>query len=98
MMHALMGWLGAAYFLPTPERIGVAILVVCVTQAADQYRLRKEMWAEVEALEESERAPARKDLEDNINRILATTFVKNTLIFLAVLLFTAHAVRLNGLI
>ena len=29
VMHALMGWLGAYYFLLTTERIGVAILVVC---------------------------------------------------------------------
>ncbi len=96
MMHTLMGWLGAYYFLLTPERIGVAVLVVCVTQAADQYRLRKEMWAEIERLPEDERISATAELEGNINRLLAMAFVKNTAIFLAVLLFTAHAVRLNG--
>ncbi len=96
MMHALMGWLGADFFIPTPERIGIAILVVCVTQGADQYRLRKELWAEVATLPEDEQGAATSELEKNMNRILATAFVKNTLIFLAILLFTAHAVRLNG--
>jgi len=96
MMHTLMGWLGAYYFVPTADRIGIAVLVVCVTQAADQYRLRKEMWAEIERLPEGERSNATRKLEQNINRLLATAFVKNVAIFLAVLLFTAHAVRLNG--
>ncbi len=96
MMHALMGWLGAHYFLPTQERIGVAILVVCLTQAVDQVRIRKEKWAAVDALPDKERPQAAKDLEQNINRIMMITFIQNVMIFTVVLLLIAHAARLNG--
>lgn len=96
MMHTLMGWLGAYFFLLTPERIGIAILAVCMTQAVDQVRLRKEKWATVEALPEKERAEAGKELEKHIKRDLALTFVQNTVIYSVVVLFVAHAVRLNG--
>ena len=96
MMHALMGWLGAYYFLLAPDRIGTAILVVCMTQAVDQIRVRKEKWAEVEALPENERAEASKALEQNIRQIMIMTFIQNVAIFTGVLLLTAHAARLNG--
>ncbi|MBT7308461.1 MAG: hypothetical protein HN842_09605 [Gammaproteobacteria bacterium] len=96
MMHALMGWLGAYYFLPTEDGIGMAILVVCLTQAVDQVRVRKEKWAEVEALAEEEQAQASKVLEQNLSRIMALTFIQNVVIYTLVVLLTAHAARLNG--
>ncbi|MBC8520321.1 MAG: hypothetical protein H8D24_07975 [Gammaproteobacteria bacterium] len=96
MMHALMGWLGAYFFLPTAERIGIAILVVCVTQAADQVRIRKEKFAEIEALPEKDREQAGRELEQNITRLMSKIFVQNVALYTAVLLLTAHAARLNG--
>ncbi|MCW8889164.1 MAG: hypothetical protein OQL20_00720 [Sedimenticola sp.] len=96
MMHTLMGWLGAVFFILTPERVGIALLAVCMTQAVDQVRLRKMKWAEVEALPEKERKQASEALEKTINRDLALTFVQGVIIYSAVVLFVAHAVRLNG--
>ena len=96
MMHTLMGWLGAHFFILTPERIGIAILAVCMTQAVDQARLRKMKWAEIEALPEKERKRASTELEKTINRDLALTFVQSVAIYSAVVIFAAHAVRLNG--
>ncbi|WP_428623179.1 hypothetical protein [Sedimenticola sp.] len=96
MMHTLMGWLGAHFFLLTLERIGIAILAVCMTQAVDQVRLRKEKWAALEALPEKERAEASKALEKHIHRDLALTFVQNTAIYSALVLLVAHTVRLNS--
>ncbi|TVO72494.1 hypothetical protein [Sedimenticola selenatireducens] len=96
MMHTLMGWLGAYFFILTPERIGIAILAVCMTQAVDQVRLRKMKWAEIESLPEKERKSATAELEKTINRDLALTFAQNVVIYSSVVLFAAHAVRLNG--
>ncbi len=96
MMHAMMGWLGAYYFIPTLERIGTAILVVCLTQAVDQARIRREKWAEIEALPEDQRDEASSLLEEKIGRLMAQTFIQNVVLFTVVLLLTAHAVRLNG--
>ncbi len=96
MMHALMGWLGAYFFLPTAERVGIAILVVCVTQAVDQIRIRKEKFAEIESLPKAERGQAGRELEQKFNRVLSKLFVQNVVIYTAVLLLTAHAARLNG--
>lgn len=96
MMHGLMGWLGAWYFLPTAERVWVAILVVCLTQAVDQVRIRKEKFAQVESLPKQERAEAARQLEQNLKRMLAITFVQNVVIYTVVILLTAHAARVNG--
>ncbi|MCW8882472.1 MAG: hypothetical protein OQL17_03855 [Sedimenticola sp.] len=96
MMHTLMGWLGAHFFILTPERIGIAILAVCMTQAVDQVRLRKIKWAEIEALPEKERKSASAELEKTINRDLALTFVQSVAIYSAVVIFAAHVARVNG--
>ena len=71
MMHALMGWLGPNYFLLTPEGIGMAILVVCVTQAVDQIRIRKEKWKEINALPTKEHKAAKQKMETDFNKIMA---------------------------
>jgi hypothetical protein len=96
MMHTLMGWLGAYFFILTPERIGIAILAVCMTQAVDQVRLRKMKWAEIESLPEKEQKGATDELEKTINRDLALTFAQSVVVYSLVVLFAAHAVRLNG--
>ncbi len=96
MMHALMGWLGAYYFVLTPERIGVAILVVCITQAVDQIRIRKEKWAEVEALPKQEQTSAKQALEKKINGMMTLIMIQNIMLFSIVLLLTAQIVRVQG--
>lgn len=96
MMHALMGWLGAYFFLPTAERVGVAVLVVCMTQAVDQVRIRKEKYAAVDALPERERRVATQELEKSLGRMMALTLLQNVVIYTVVVLLTAHAARLNG--
>jgi len=96
MMHALMGWLGPNYFVFTPEGIGMAVLVVCVTQAVDQIRIRKEKWQEVDALPEKERKAAAQELEAGLNKMMALVYVQNVLIFTVVLLGAAQVARTHG--
>ncbi len=96
MMHALMGWLGLHYFVLTPEGIGMAILVVCITQAVDQIRIRKEKFAAVEKLPKKEREAAAKELNANIKSILAMAYIQNVLIYVVVVLATAHVARTHG--
>ena len=96
MMHALMGWLGLHYFVLTPEGIGMAILVVCVTQAADLIRIKKENWDAVDKLPKNEREAATQELNANIKSILAMTYIQNVLIYTVVVLATAHVARTHG--
>ena len=96
MMHGLMGWLGAWYFLPTVERIGIAVLAVCMTQAVDQARIRKEKMAEIDSLLEAGRGEMAKGLEQRLGRVLAVTYLQNVALYTIVLLLMAHAARLNG--
>ncbi|KRT54141.1 hypothetical protein Ga0074115_10338 [endosymbiont of Ridgeia piscesae] len=96
MMHALMGWLGAYYFLWSPEGIGMAVLVVCVTQAVDQIRLRKEAWSEVESMPMAEREDAAQQLEAGINKKMALVFVQNVVLYAAIVLLVAEMARTRG--
>jgi len=96
MMHALMGWLGAYYFTMTSGGIGMAILVVCVTQAVDQIRVRKEAWSEVEAMPVVEREKAAQQLEKSINKKLALVFVQNLILYTVIVLLVAEAARTYG--
>jgi len=96
MMHALMGWLGPDYFLLTPEGIGMAVLVVCVTQAVDQIRIRKEKWKEVDALPPKERKAAAQKLQDGFNKMMALIYIQNVLLFTVVLLMAAQVARTHG--
>lgn len=92
MMHALMGWLGPTFFTLTPEGIAMALLVVCVTQAVDQIRLKKLKQQEIEALPEQEREPANQALK----QVLLKLFVQNVMIFTGVLLIAAQVARTHG--
>ncbi|MES9857256.1 MAG: hypothetical protein ABW166_11700 [Sedimenticola sp.] len=96
MMHGLMGWLGLSYFLFTYEGMGMAVLVVCITQAVDQVRIRKEKWQEIEALPAKERNTAKQALTETINKMMAMTYIQNVILFSGVVLFTAHAARTYG--
>ncbi len=96
MMHALMGWLGPDFFLLTPEGIGMAVLVVCVTQAVDQIRIRKEKWKEVDTLPPRERKAAAQKLQDGFNKMLALIYIQNVLLFTVVLLVAAQVARTHG--
>jgi len=96
MMHALMGWLGAYYFTLSPEGIGMAVLVVCVTQAVDQIRVRKEAWSEVEAMPMAERKDATQQLEANINKKMALVFVQNVFLYTGIVLLVAEMARTHG--
>ncbi len=96
MMHALMGWLGAYYFTLSPEGIGMAMLVVCVTQAVDQIRVRKEAWSEVEAMPVTKRKDATQQLEANINKKMALVFGKNFILNTAIVLLVAEVARTHG--
>ena len=96
MMHALMGWLGAYYFALSSEGIVMAVLVVCVTQAVDQIRLRKEAWSEIDAMPVAERKVAKQALKASINRKMALAFVKNVALYTAVLLMVAEMARTHG--
>jgi len=96
MMHALMGWLGAYYFTLTTEGIGMAVLVVCVTQAVDQIRVRKEAWSEVEAMPIAEREEAAQLLEKSINKKMALVFVQNLVLYVAIVLLVAEMARTHG--
>ena len=96
MMHALMGWLGAYYFTMTPGGIGMAILVVCVTQAVDQIRLRKDAWSEIEAMPVVERKKAAQQLETYINKKMALLFVQNLVLYTAIVLLVAAMTRTQG--
>ncbi len=96
MIHALMGWLGLHFFVLTPSGIGMAILAVCVTQAVDQLRIKKEKLDAVEQLPKKEREAAAKELNANIKNILAKTYVQNVLIYSVVVLATAQVARTYG--
>jgi len=95
-MHSLMGWLGPFFFTYTPEGIGMAVLVVCITQGVDQIRIKKDKYLEIDKLPESERAAATKELDDNIKSILIKAFIQNVLLFTAVVLITADIARTHG--
>lgn len=96
MMHAMMGWLGLNYFTFTYDGIGMAILVVCITQAVDQIRIRKQKWQEVEVLPVKERNSAKLELTESINKMMAIVYIQNVTLFSIVILFTAHAARFYG--
>jgi len=96
MMHALMGWLGAYFFTLSLEGIGMAVLVVCVTQAVDQIRLRKEAWSEIDSMPEAEQKDARRQLEANINKKMALVFVQNVFLYSAIVIFVAEMARTQG--
>ena len=96
MMHALMGWLGFSFFTLTPEGIGMAVLVVCMTQAVDQIRIRKEKRQEVDALPEKERKTAARKLEAGLNKMMALIYIQNVLLFTVVLLVAAQVARTHG--
>ncbi len=96
IMHALIGWLGPMHFTYTPSGIGMAVLVVCLTQGVDQIRIKKDKYLELEKLPESERAAATRALDDNIKSILAKTFVQNVLVFTVLVLITADIARTHG--
>ncbi len=96
MMHALMGWLGAYYFTLSPEGMGMAVLIVCVTQAVDQIRVRKEAWSEVEAMPIAERKDATQELEASINKKMALVFGKSVFLYTAIVLLVAEMARIQG--
>ena len=96
MMHALMGWLGPHFFELTPEGIGMAVLVVCVTQAVDQIRIRKEKWNAIDALPPKERKAAAQKLQAGFNKMMALVYIQNVLLFTIVLLVTAQVARTHG--
>ena len=96
MMHALMGWLGPAYFVLTPEGIGTAVLIVCVTQAVDQIRIRKEKSNEMDALPPEEREAAARESKAGFNKTMALIYVQNVLTFTVVLLIAAQIARTHG--
>ena len=87
LMHVLMGWLGAYYFTLSPEGIGMAVLVVCVTQGVDQIRLRKELRSKIES------GPGSKQKEAGINRDLALLFVQNVALYSVVVVISAETAR-----
>ncbi len=96
MMHALMGWLGLNYFVFTSDGIGMAVLVVCITQAVDQIRIRKQKWQEIEALPAKEQNAAKQKLTESINKMMAMIYVQSVILYSVLVLFTAHAARTYG--
>lgn len=90
MMHVLMGWLGAYFFTLSSEGIGMAVLVVCITQAVDQIRLRKEMRSKLES------GPSSKRKETAINKEMAVLYVQNVALYSVVIVITAEMVRSQG--
>jgi len=92
-MHALMGWLGPAYFTYTPDGIGMAVVVVCLTQGVDQVRIKKDHYLEIAKLPKSEQAAATKALDAQIKSILVKAFIQNVVLFTAVVLITADIAR-----
>jgi len=95
-MHALMGFFGAYFFMYTPEGIGMALLVVCITQGVDQIRIKKDKYREVEALPKLEQLTATKELDANIKSILIKIFIQNVLMFTALVLISADVARTYG--
>ncbi len=95
-MHALIGLLGPAFFTLTPQGIGLAILVVCATQAVDLLRIKREMQQEIEALPEKERKPAMEEFHANLKMSLAKIFAKNVAIYSALVLIAAEISRTNN--
>ncbi|GEM_PF-141540 len=97
-MHALIGLLGPAFFTLTPQGVGLAILVVCATQAVDLLRIKREMLQEIEALPEKERKPALEEFNANLNTTLAKIFAKNVAMYSALVLIAAEISRTTGFI
>ncbi len=96
MMHALMGWLGPNYFVFTPEGIGMAVLVVCATQAVDQIRIRKDKRKAIDALPLKEREAATQKLEAGFGKMMALLYIQNVILFTVVLLVAAQVARTHG--
>ena len=96
MMHALMGWLGPNYFVFTPEGIGMAVLVVCTTQAVDQIRIRKDKRKAIDALPLKEREAATQKLEAGSGKMMALLYIQNVILFTVVLLVAAQVARTHG--
>jgi len=92
-MHVFMGWLGPMYFTYTPGGIGMAILVVCITQGVDQIRIKKESYAAINELPASEQATATKELDATIKSILIKTYIQNVVLCTAIVLIVADFAR-----
>jgi hypothetical protein len=92
----IVGRLGPNYFMFTPEGIGMAVLVVCVTQAVDQIRIRREKWKAIDAIPQKERKAAAQKLEAGFNKMMAVIYIQNVLLFSVVLLVAAQAARTHG--
>ena len=74
----------------------MAILVVCVTQAVDQIRVRKEAWSEAEALPVVEREGAALQLKKSIHGKMALVFVQNPVLYMVIVLLIAELARTHG--
>ena len=97
-MHALIGLLGPAFFTLTPQGVGLAVLVVCATQAVDLLRIKREMLQEIEELPEKERKPAMEAFNANLTTTLAKIFAKNVAMYSALVLIAAEISRTTGFI
>jgi len=93
-MHALMGWLGPMYFTYTPNGIGMAILVVCITQGVDLIRIKKESYLAIKEMPESKRGAATKELDARIKSILVKTYIQNVVLYTALVLIVADLARM----
>ncbi len=92
LMHALIGLLGPAFFTLTPVGIGLALLVVCCTQAVDLLRIKRELQQQAEELP----AVQREARQASLNTTLARTFAQNLAIYSALVLVAAEISRTTG--
>ena len=93
MMHALIGLLGPLFFTLTPQGIGLTIIVVCCTQAADLYRYKREARMRIDTLPEEERAAATEAFDAGLKSTLLSHFLKNLVIYTIIVLVAADLSR-----
>ncbi len=95
-MHALIGLLGPAFFTLTAQGVGLAIVVVCCTQAVDLPRIKREMLQEIEALPSKERKAATEEFNAGLKLTLAKIFARNVAIYSALVLIAAEISRVTN--
>ncbi len=92
-MHALIGLLGPAFFTLTPQGVGMAIVVVCFTQAVDLLRIKREMLQAFDTLPDKERKAAVEEFNANLKSTLAGILAKNVAMYSALVLIAAEFSR-----
>ncbi len=93
VMHVLIGIMGPLFFTLTPQGLGLTVVVVCCTQAADLFRYKREGQMRIDQLPETQRAAAREAFDAGLKGALVNHFIKNVAIYSVIVFVMADLSR-----